>query len=284
MEHPCGDLQTEIIEIGNEPHTHAFFEKLHKIRFAVKADPCHILYGDRFGIVCLDIGEYRFELLQLFSGSSVFRGTALCMQMMEQQIKMPLHCKLVSSWSCIADPVNTVDLLCKIRVFLMIRSYHTWNTHRYRKHRQQKFLPAKIASAGTQEGRFEQDVFIFHRIVLQLPDGVELSGHHKYDIAHPHFVFGQINRNNARSLLDDNDLHFLMPMHIHCRKIQRNGTQIGIVGKFRRSVTFVFMIDFIICQVQKQHSFQKDSIVQKRNCMLQDKITKRWYNRIIPVI
>lgn len=99
---------------------------------------------------------------------------------------------------------------------------------------------------------------------------MQLAGKNKHNVAGLYCILPEIDTDKAFSLLNDNQLGFIVPMERNGRKVHGNGAEIGVVRKIFRCVLLFFLIAKISGWLHNQEApFKKDCFVQKADGILQ---------------
>ena len=96
----------------------------------------------------------------------------------------------------------------------------------------------------------ENNVFIFHGMIVKLFDGMKLSRYNKYNGSCLNDVLDKVYGYNSFPLFDIDKFDFIMPMQRNLWEVQWNGTQIGVVWKCRVNM-FFFIIGLSIKKVNR---------------------------------
>ena len=96
--------------------------------------------------------------------------------------------------------------------------------------RKQIFLGTKVLCAA-QKLQLKNDVFVFHALPFGLPQGMEGAGRKNKDVPHAGRAALSAHLHQSCAPLDKDQLHALLPVERHLRKVLRNGAGIQIEGK-----------------------------------------------------
>ena len=96
--------------------------------------------------------------------------------------------------------------------------------------RKQIFLGTKVLCAA-QKLQLKNDIFVFHALPLGLPQGMEGAGRKNKDVPHAGRAALSAHLHQSCAPLDKDQLHALLPVERHLRKVPRNGAGIQIEGK-----------------------------------------------------
>ena len=77
----------------------------------------------------------------------------------------------------------------------------------------------------------ENDIFVFHTILLVLFDRVKLPRNNERDRPCGHGVGFEIDRDRTDALLDIDQLHFIMPVQRYVREVERNRAGVSDIGE-----------------------------------------------------
>lgn len=97
----------------------------------------------------------------------------------------------------------------------------------------------------------KNDIFVFHGCVLMLFNRMELAGDDKCDGSGVYCVLCEVNGDDPRAFFDVYDLHFVMPVDGDVGKIERDGAQVGDVGKHGISVWDFFLVVFVFKDIHR---------------------------------
>ena len=106
--------------------------------------------------------------------------------------------------------------------------------------RKQVFFGAKVLRTA-QKLQLKDDVLVFHPLPLCLPQGVEGAGRKNKDIPLVGRAGHSAHLHQPRAPLDKDQLHALLPVECHLRKISRNGAGIQIEGEPHGTVLLGFL-------------------------------------------
>ena len=106
--------------------------------------------------------------------------------------------------------------------------------------RKQVFFGAKVLRTA-QKLQLKDDILIFHPPPLCLPQGVEGAGRKNKDIPLVGRAGHRTHLHQPRAPLDKDQLHALLPVECHLRKISRNGAGIQIEGEPHGTVLLGFL-------------------------------------------
>ena len=96
--------------------------------------------------------------------------------------------------------------------------------------RKQIFLGTKVLCAA-QKLQLKNDIFVFHALPFGLPQGMEGAGRKNKDVPHAGRAALSAHLHQSCAPLDKDQLHALLPVERHLRKVPRNGAGIQIEGK-----------------------------------------------------
>ena len=92
---------------------------------------------------------------------------------------------------------------------------------------------AELEKAGKQ-GKY--DIFVLHRLVASLAKRVQRPWHEHEDVPHLRRKARRTDLDDPLASLHKHQLHILVPVQRHLRKIPRNRTRIYIEGKTQRTM------------------------------------------------
>ena len=115
---------------------------------------------------------------------------------------------------------------------------------------------AEVIFAGNEQFRLQNDIFVFHYIILILFDRVELPRTDEDDVSGCDRTFFQVGGHDAPPLLDHDHLQLRVPVQGHGRKVPGDGAQIGVIGKICGRMRFSFVVVLVFTEIHH------DSIVQ----------------------
>lgn len=210
-------LQTAVIQVFYKSCACKGFEEFHKIGGAVAAESCSFSKRDCSCIVFIEKLEQFFHFLDLCSVRIVRqmmrRFNAQWVQQPENGKEMRFDKKL-----------NTAVML--MPVFnqshqMMAQIFRAGMIHR--KYRREKSCSVQIRTdiflktavdltAAAKKVQIKNDIKINRLLRGVLVDGMKGAGHDKCNITFCHNVGSCIDCDNTAAFLDDNDLHFVMPM------------------------------------------------------------------------
>ena len=239
LQHLGGGVQPVLIQKGDKALPGHLPEPAHKMAGAEGADPGCIRHPERLGIMCRKPLQHRFQPL----GVGSFGGETLPALRNEQGKKAqqrPFYQQLV------AGALGAVGIfqLPQAGGGLQIAQIVRGQTHRQRKppalQRQQIFLGAKVLRAA-QQLRFKDDIFVFHALLLCLPQRMERARGKKEDIPPVGRVGHSAHLHQPCALLDKDQLHALVPVECYLLKIPRNGAGVQIERKAHCTVLFCLL-------------------------------------------
>ena len=84
------------------------------------------------------------------------------------------------------------------------------------------FHAAAVQALWYEHAGMEDDIFIFHGFMVELSDGVKLSGQDQCQCRTGYGVGAEIDLHDASSFFDVDKLHLIVPVRRHGCKIQRD--------------------------------------------------------------
>ena len=105
-----------------------------------------------------------------------------------------------------------------VRTVFFCEDYRAGELHG--KKRMQKSVKAGIRTGGFQKLRMKNNIFIFHDLIRQTADRVELSGQNEGNILRMYFIGCEIYGNRTAAFLNIDEFHLIMPVQRNLHKIQ----------------------------------------------------------------
>ena len=232
--------QAALIDKGDETFPCHFLEPAHKMAGAQPAAGCSLRHRNRSGRVLFQQREHLFQppCVRRVCG----KGPGLILHQQGQKYRQrAADRKLKAGRTPAAGGFGGIQAGGGLVIVVMAGTQQHRQGQPPRLQRQQDGLGTQILRPD-QHLKGKNDVFVLHFTAGHAVQRVERPRHKNKNIPRPRLVQRHTGLHAACPLLDEHQLHAVLPMQAHLREILRDGAGIQIEGKPRVPMALGFPI------------------------------------------
>ena len=173
-------------------------------------------------------GSYILKQKYIFN--LFFMLPALCKEQGKKPQQCPLDLQLVAGELGAVGILHLPQAGGGLQIAQIVRGQPRRQRQAPALQRKQIFLGTKVLCAA-QKLQLKNDIFVFHALPFGLPQGMEGAGRKNKDVPHAGRAALSAHLHQSCAPLDKDQLHALLPVERHLRKVPRNGAGIQIEGK-----------------------------------------------------